>query len=198
VPGAKPPFEDLYRDYVGRVYAFLRSQLASAVDAEDVTSQVFVKAYEAYPRYEPRHTTPAAWLFQIARNAALDHHRRSGRRQRMERALAREPAPAADPGVMAQERILYRELMGAVARLPERQRDVIGLRHSGLSFLEVGRLLGCSEDAAKMLYHRALKALRAAVPDHTPSPLGPPHEIRTPPPRFHGDPGKGEGRGGGE
>jgi RNA polymerase sigma-70 factor (ECF subfamily) len=165
VPGAKPPFEELYRDYVGRIYAYLRSQLGSAVDAEDVTSQVFVKAYEAYARYEPRHSTPAAWLFQIARNAALDHHRRAGRRGRMERALAREAEPAADPGIMAQERILYRELMGALAALPERHREVIGLRHSGLSFLEVGQLMDCSEDAAKMLYHRALKVLRGALPE---------------------------------
>ena len=165
VPGAKPPFEDLYRGYVDRVYAYLRSQLGSTVDAEDVTSQVFVKAYEAYPRYEPRHATPAAWIFQIARNAALDHHRRSGRRQKVERILARELAPTADPAVLAQERILYRELMQALAGLPDRQREVIGLRHSGLSFLEVGQLMDCSEDAAKMLYHRALKALRSTLPE---------------------------------
>jgi RNA polymerase sigma-70 factor (ECF subfamily) len=164
VAGAKPPFEELYRAYAGRIYAFVRSQLGSAADAEDVTSQVFVKAYEAYGRFEPRHATPSAWLFQIARNAALDHHRRSGRREKMERALAHEPAPTMDPGVMAQERIAYRELMGAVAALPDRQREVIGLRHSGLTFLEVGQLMGCTEDAAKMLYHRALRALRAAVP----------------------------------
>ena len=168
MPGTKPPFEDLYRDYVGRIYAYLRSQLGSAADAEDVTSQVFVKAYEAYARYEPRHATPSAWLFQIARNAALDHHRRSGRRQKMERALAHEPAPTADPGAMAQERILYGELMEAVARLPDRQREVIGLRHSGLSFLEVGQLMACSEDAAKMLYHRALRALRTELPAEAP------------------------------
>jgi RNA polymerase sigma-70 factor (ECF subfamily) len=168
VPGAKPLFEDLYRDYVRRIYAYLRSQLGSAQDAEDVTSQVFVKAYEAYARYEPRHSTPSAWLFQIARNAALDHHRRTGRRQRMERTLAREPAPAADPSLVAHDRILYGELMAAVTGLPERQREVIGLRHSGLSFLEVGQLMDCSEDAAKMLYHRALKALRATLPEGMP------------------------------
>jgi RNA polymerase sigma-70 factor, ECF subfamily len=167
VPGAKPPFEDIYRDYVDRIYAYLRSQLGSAADAEDVTSQAFMKAYEAYGRFEPRHDTPAAWLFRIARNAALDHHRRVGRRERAERALAREPERAVDPGTMAHERIVYRELMEAVAGLPERHREVIGLRHSGLSFLEVGRLMDCSEDAAKMLYHRALKALRAAVPEAT-------------------------------
>jgi len=165
VPGAKPAFEDLYCEYVERIYAFLRSQLGSAADAEDVTSQVFVKAYEAYARYEPRLSTPAAWLFQIARNAALDHYRRAGRRSRAEQALARQPTASVEPDAIAQERIVYRELMEAVARLPERQREVIGLRHSGLSFLEVGRLMGSSEDAAKMLYHRALRALRAALPE---------------------------------
>lgn len=168
VSAAKPAFEDLYREYVDRIYGFLRSQLGSAADAEDVTSQVFMKAFEAYSRFEPRHASPAAWLFQIARNAALDHHRRAGRREKTERALAREPSTAVDPGAVAQERILFRELMEAVARLPDRYREVVGLRHSGLSFVEVGSLMGCSEDAAKMLYHRALKALRAAVPEMTP------------------------------
>jgi len=69
---------------------------------------------------------------------------------------------------VAEERIVYRELLEAVARLPERHREVIGLRQSGLSFLEVGRLLGCSEDAAKMLYHRALRALRATMREARP------------------------------
>ena len=164
MPGEKPAFEDLYRRYVNRIYAYLRSQLGAAADAEDVTAQVFVKAYEAYGRYEPRQGTPSAWLFRIARNAALDHHRGAGRRERLRRAVALATPPGADPGAVAEERLLYRELMEVVSRLPERQREVIGLRHSGLSFLEVGDLMGCSEDAAKMLYHRALRALRASLP----------------------------------
>jgi RNA polymerase sigma-70 factor (ECF subfamily) len=167
VSGAKPAFEDLYREYVDRIYAFLRSQVGNAADAEDITSLVFVKAYEAYSRFEPRFDTPAAWLFQIARNALLDHHRRAGRRERTHRALAREPVAAVDPDAVVQERIQYRELMEAVARLPERHREVIGLRHSGLSFLEIGRLMNCSEDAAKMLHHRALRSLRATIPRAT-------------------------------
>jgi RNA polymerase sigma factor (sigma-70 family) len=64
---------------------------------------------------------------------------------------------------MAEERIQYRALLEFVAVLPERQREAITLRHSGLSFEEVGMLMSCSEDAAKMLYHRALKALRESV-----------------------------------
>lgn len=163
MPGQKLPFEDVYREYVDRIYAYVRSQLGNAADAEDVTAQVFVKAYEAYGRYESRHETPSAWLFKIARNATLDQHRHAGRQERLRRAAARQPEVAADPGELAEERILYRELMEAVAGLPERHREVIGLRHSGLSYAEVGALMSCSEDAAKMLYHRALRGLREVV-----------------------------------
>ncbi|HZQ49346.1 MAG TPA: RNA polymerase sigma factor [Candidatus Dormibacteraeota bacterium] len=159
----RPPFEDMYRDYLGRIYAYVRAQVGTSADAEDITAQVFMNAYHAYERFEPRHTTPAAWLFRIARNATLDHFRASGRRDRLQRTIEHQPVAEEDPSVMAEERMQYRALLGHVARLPERQRDAISLRHSGLSFDEVGRLMSCSEDAAKMLYHRALKALRDAV-----------------------------------
>lgn len=159
----RPPFEDLYREFLGRIYAYVRAQVGSAADAEDVTAQVFMNAYQAYPRFETRNATPAAWLFRIARNATLDHFRAQGRRDRLRRTIEREPQPEEDPAGQAEERIRYTALLARVAALPERQRDAISLRHSGLSFDEVGRLLGCSEDAAKMLYHRALKALREAV-----------------------------------
>ena len=159
----RPAFEDLYRDYLGRIYAYVRAQVGSAADAEDVTSQVFMNAYQAYARFETRNSTPAAWLFRIARNATLDHFRAGSRRDRLRRTIEREPQPEEDPAGQAEERIQYRALLVRVAELPERQRDAISLRHSGLSFDEVGSLLGCSEDAAKMLYHRALKALREAV-----------------------------------
>ena len=156
----KPPFEELYGDFLQRVYAYVRAQLRDAADAEDVTAQVFMKAWEAYPRYQPQGATPAAWLFRIARNAALDHLRAAGRRQRLVRVVGNEPAAEVDPADLARERIEYGRLMELVAELPERQREVIALRHSGLSFAEVGAVLGANEDAAKMQYHRALRVLR--------------------------------------
>ena len=159
----RPPFEDLYRDYLGRIYAFVRAQVGSSSDAEDITAQVFMNAYQAYGRFEARNTTPAAWLFRIARNATLDHFRAQGRRDRLRRTIEHQPVAEDDPAGQAEERIQYRALLVRVAQLPERQREAISLRHSGLSFDEVGKLIGCSEDAAKMLYHRALKALKEAV-----------------------------------
>ena len=159
----RPPFEDLYRDYLGRIYAFVRAQVGSSSDAEDITAQVFMNAYQAYARFEARNTTPAAWLFRIARNATLDHFRAQGRRDRLRRTIERQPVAEDDPAGQAEDRIQCRALLARVAQLPERQREAISLRHSGLSFDEVGKLIGCSEDAAKMLYHRALKALKEAV-----------------------------------
>jgi len=163
----RPPFEDLYRDYLGRIYAYVRAQVSTAADAEDITSQVFMNAYQAYGRFEARYGTPAAWLFRIARNATLDHFRASGRRERLQRTIEHQPMVEADPATAAEERIQYRALLQHVAQLSERQRDAISLRHSGLSFDEVGTLLGCTEDAAKMLYHRALKALKESVDQET-------------------------------
>ncbi|HEX9364489.1 MAG TPA: sigma-70 family RNA polymerase sigma factor [Candidatus Dormibacteraeota bacterium] len=156
-------FEDLYREYLGRIYAYVRAQVGAPADAEDITAQVFMNAYQAYGRFEPRNTTPAAWLFRIARNATLDHFRAHGRRERLRRTIEHQPLAEEDPAGQAEERIQYRALLAHVTQLPERQRDAISLRHSGLRFDEVGALLGCSEDAAKMLYHRAVRALREAV-----------------------------------
>ena len=159
----RPPFEDVYREYLGRVYAYIRAQVSTSADAEDIAAQVFMNAYQAYGRFEARNSTPAAWLFRIARNATLDHFRSHGRRERLRRTIEHQPMPEEDPAGQAEERIRYRALLEQVARLPERQRDAISLRHSGLSFEEVGKLLRCSEDAAKMLYHRAVKAVKESA-----------------------------------
>ena len=163
MPADRPPFEDLYRDFLARIYAYVRAQVLTAADAEDITAQVFMNAYQAYERFESRNTSPAAWLFRIARNATTDHFRAHGRRERLRRTIEHQPVAEADPGRMAEDRLQYKALLLHVARLPERQRESIAFRHSGLSFEEVGVLMNCTEDAAKMLYHRALKALRDSV-----------------------------------
>jgi RNA polymerase sigma-70 factor (ECF subfamily) len=161
---ARPEFEDLYQEFLPRIYGFVLAQLRNSAEAEDVTAQVFVKAYAAYDRFEPRAATPAAWLFRIARNALYDHHRRGGVRERAEREAQRAEPEGSDPAALAEDRILFGELLEAVRALPDRQREVIALRHrSDLGFKEIGELMECSEDAAKMLYHRALKALRTGL-----------------------------------
>src|SRR5260370_38965472 len=161
VMAESPPFEEVYGEFLPRITGFLRSRLGDPNDAEDVAALVFSRAFQAHPRYEPRCTTPAAWLFRSARNAALDHERRISQRQRAESAAIDIRVAPDDPTAFAEQRLAYHELRYAIARLPQRQRDVIALRHlGGLSFKDAGNRLGCSEDAAKMLYHRSLRALR--------------------------------------
>jgi RNA polymerase sigma-70 factor (ECF subfamily) len=159
-PPPAPAFEDLYREFLPRIYGFVRSQVSSSAEAEDVTSQVFFNAYRAYARFDPRGGSPSAWLFTIARNAIADFHRGGRRADRLVRAASREPATP-DPADLAERHLEQRRLLALLSRLSERQREVIGLRHSGLSFAEVGEQMKCSQDAAKMLYHRALRALRS-------------------------------------
>jgi RNA polymerase sigma-70 factor (ECF subfamily) len=160
----RPEFEDLYQEFLPRIYGYALAQLRNAAEAEDVTAQVFINAYRAYDRFEPTAATPAAWLFRIARNAILDLHRRTGVRNRVDQEVGRGLGAGPDPAEVAEDRILFAELLVAVRRLPDRQREVVALRHrSDLSFFEIGELMECSEDAAKMLYHRALKTLRAEM-----------------------------------
>jgi len=161
---AVPSFEDLYSEFLPRIYGYVLSHLRNVAEAEDVTSQVFIKAYAAYGRFEPRADTPSAWLFRIARNAIYDQHRRAGVRERVERQVGALLGEGEDPSRVAEERIAGRDLWAAVGNLPDRQRDAISLRiQSDLGFKEVGDLMGCSEDAAKMLYHRGLRTLRGNV-----------------------------------
>jgi RNA polymerase sigma factor (sigma-70 family) len=156
---ARQPFEDVYREFLPRILGYVSGRLSSHVDAEDVTAQVFVRAFVAYGRFRQAAPSPAPWLFAIARNAASDHVRRLRQRQELER-LAISPTSVEDPRTLAEDRLSCGAIKQALAALPVRQRQVIFLRSHGFSFQEAGGRLGCSEDAAKMLYHRAIRALR--------------------------------------
>jgi RNA polymerase sigma-70 factor (ECF subfamily) len=152
-------FEDLYRTSRDDVYAYAAGLLRDPAAAEDVTATAFERAYRKRRRFNPRRGSPRAWLFGIARNAALDELRRRGRQRR----LAADPADegsAAIPDVSA-ERLALRE---ALQRLEPRDRELIALRYfSGLSLAEVGSVLGISESNAGTRLHRTITKLRAEV-----------------------------------
>src|SRR4029077_7581491 len=97
----RPPFEDLYRDYLGRIYAYVRAQVGTAADAEDITAQGFMNAYQAYGRFEPRHTSRSACRFRIARTAWRPHCRAGGRREKLRRTIEHHPVAEEDPAGMA-------------------------------------------------------------------------------------------------
>jgi RNA polymerase sigma factor (sigma-70 family) len=150
-------FEDLYRRTFPRVYAYVASLLRDRAAAEEVTAQAFERAYRRRSSYRPGRGPVEAWLFGIARNAALDELRRRGRRAALEAEVA---APAADETDGVLRRATVR---AALTSLEPRERDLVALKFAGgLSNAEIARVLGTSESNAGTKLHRTIEKLRRA------------------------------------
>ena len=144
--------EDFYRAHAGAVYAFLVSLSRDRLWAEDLMQETFVKATRAMGGY--RGGDPRSWLFAIARNVFVDDTRR------------RRPSPVADiedTEVFDTDAGEVDAIERALVALPERQRLALLLSdRAGLSLAEVGKSMGITPGAAKVLVHRARVAFRAA------------------------------------
>jgi RNA polymerase sigma-70 factor, ECF subfamily len=154
-------FAALYERTFPRVYAYVASLLRDRSAAEDVTAQAFERAYRRRATYRKRRGSREAWLFGIARNAALDELRRRKRRARLEAEPEDTAAIGADDHAeLALRREVVRAAMGA---LDGHERDLIALKFSaGLSNSEIATVLGLSETAAGTRLHRTLTKLRKA------------------------------------
>lgn len=155
-----PAFESLYRSSRDDVYAYVATLLRDRAAAEDVTSIAFERAYRRRSSFDPNRGEARAWLFGIARNAALDELRRRKRRA----TLAEEPADNAPSVVsIAEESERRIALRQALDTLDGPDRELIALRFfAGLSMAEIGATLGISESNAGTRTHRALSKLRRA------------------------------------
>jgi RNA polymerase sigma factor (sigma-70 family) len=144
----------LFREAAGDLLAYVATLVGDRSLAEEVVAQAFERAWRRRALFRAHRGAPRAWLFGIARNAALDELRRRGRTA----ALAAPPPAGADHA----EDVVRREaLRAALARLEPRDRDLIALRfHGGLSHAEAGRVLGMSTTNAQTRLHRALTRLR--------------------------------------
>jgi RNA polymerase sigma-70 factor (ECF subfamily) len=153
-------FAPLYDRYFGDVFRFLLRRAGDRELTADLTQQAFLKAMLSLSRYESRGLPFRAWLYRIALNELRMHWRKrkevlldlsyqqvDGLRQEMDLRL--------DPDDMTR-------VAQALSALDEARAQLIHLRFmDGLSYLEVGQVLGIGEDAAKMRTHRVLAALRA-------------------------------------
>jgi RNA polymerase sigma-70 factor, ECF subfamily len=154
-------FDALYRDARDDVFAYAATLLRDRSAAEDVAAAAFERAYRRRGRYNPRRGTPRAWLFGIARNAALDELRR---RRRAATAELPEPSSEPDPGEAAELSAQRAAVRGALGRLPARERELIALKyHAELSNAELADVLGVSVSNAGTLLHRAMSKLRETL-----------------------------------
>jgi RNA polymerase sigma-70 factor (ECF subfamily) len=156
-------FADLYERTFPRVYAYVASLLRDRASAEDVTAQAFERAYRKRRSYRAGRGSMEAWLFGIARNAALDELRRRKRRASLE-----GDVPDLAPGPDDQAELLARRetVRTALASLDGVERDLIALKFAGgLSNAEIGAVLGMSESNAGTRLHRTITKLREACHD---------------------------------
>ena len=163
--GESAAFGLLYDKHVAAIYRYVYYRVRDDAEAEDLTSDVFMRALKAMPRYEPRQAF-LAWLYRIARNAVIDRARRGNRQVSYEDALEH---PTPDQIVVPDDQVLAHSdnetLRGALAKLTPLQQEVVVLRYlEGYSTQEVARIVGKREGTVRGIQFRAIGALRQLIP----------------------------------
>ena len=156
-------FRPLYLQWVTPVYKYLLSRLRDPVEAEDLTSQVFLTACKQLPRYDHRGRF-AAWLFTIARNKARDHYRTAGRSASLDEAEAH----GSDPDLLGQaiRSDEIRRLDVIIRALPEADLDLVRLRFTAeLTYGDIGAVLGKSDEAVRKQLERLLARMQSEMED---------------------------------
>lgn len=163
--GDAAAFGEIYDTHVDSVYRYLLYRVREPSDAEDLTSEVFTRAFANVHRYRWQGKSFLAWLYTIARNAVTDRRRRDRPTVELDNAhgLAEEGPTAHDRAVLGEE---VDALRGAVKHLTGEQQEVLVLRFvDDLSSREVADILGKNEGAIRALQFRALGRLRRILHD---------------------------------
>lgn len=159
---ADATFDALYRSSRDDVFAYVAGLTRDRSAAEDVTAQAFERAYRRRASFNAKRGTHRAWLFGIARNAALDELRRRSRQAE----LAADPEDVTATGAQqeAAEASLRRAtIRAAMAKLSARDRELVALKYfAGLSNAEIAAVIGVSESNAGTKLHRVIEKLREA------------------------------------
>jgi RNA polymerase sigma-70 factor (ECF subfamily) len=170
--GVLPPdFEAWYRDHRSVVYRFVRFRVGTREVAEDVTSDVFMKALRSLERYDPTRAAPRTWLLRIAQNAVTDHLRSLKRKGSLHVSLDRVP-DLVGSGQSPEERLIREErlnrILNASQTLKPGDQELISLRYgAGLGNAEIAEAMQISSNAVAVRLHRALGRLKDAVHDQT-------------------------------
>ncbi len=160
--GEQRAFGELYRRYLSPIYRYDYYRVGNREDAEDITELVFLRAWQALPRYRETEAGFQAWLYRIARNAVIDYYRSHRNHVPLERAPVSAITLEPDAEGLGREEV--EDLRQALVELPDEQRDVVILRFiEGFSHGEVAEALNKSEGACRMIQLRALKALSSIL-----------------------------------
>lgn len=161
--GNREAFAELVRRHRDALYAFAVRLTRDADRALDVTQDAFLKALGALGRYRGE-SAFRTWLFAIALNTVRSAARRRAREERHLGAAGRTPDANPGPDRTVGDAEEVERVAQLLGRLPSRQRAAVALRvYEGMSFREIGQVLGCREGAARVNYHHGIKRLREMV-----------------------------------
>ena len=160
-------FIQLYDQYFSKVYNYTCYRCGDGVIADDLTSQTFERAFTNFEDYRPEIAPFGAWLFTIARNIVSNHLRSERARDQLPLDRCVEQP---DHSALPEDRLICDEnqieLMHAMARLGERERDVLSLKFgAGLTNRRIARLIGISESHVGVIVYRSLHRLRNLLSD---------------------------------
>ncbi|MBK8596414.1 MAG: RNA polymerase sigma factor [Holophagales bacterium] len=164
--GDEMAFERLYEELSGPVRAFLHSLTRNPVRADDLLQETFFHVHRARQTYDPGRSAKA-WIYAIAHNVFLMSCRSEKRRSRHEE-LADDELPDVPVPAEAESFATKDAVRKALGRLSVDRREAVILHHvQGLSFQEVGTVLGITTMAAKLRSHRAMAELRGILKEGT-------------------------------
>lgn len=153
-------FGALYDRHVVRVYRHIYYMVGNAAEAEDLTAQAFLQAWEAVDRYQMRGAPFVSWLLRIAHNLGVSHLRSRKDSAELPETLV-DHNRYGNPEEALQRQVERERVRQAIMRLRDEQRQVIILRFvEDLEYREVAEIVGKSVAAVRVIQHRALNALR--------------------------------------
>jgi RNA polymerase sigma-70 factor (ECF subfamily) len=158
--GDREALEELYLIHFDRIYGYLHVSVGNKHDAEDLTTQTFLKMIESINKFRWQSAPFSAWLFRIAHNLAMDHFR-AGRRWQPEEDVP-EPPGSEEPSaeLEAMQSIGRQSMMELIERLSPEQQQVLTLKFVfNFANADVATILEKTEGAIKSLQHRALQSL---------------------------------------
>jgi RNA polymerase sigma-70 factor, ECF subfamily len=159
--GDRDALEELYLLHFDRIYSYLHVSVGNKHDAEDLTTQTFLKMLESIGRFRWQSAPFSAWLFRIAHNLAMDHFRASRRWQPEEEVPEPPPDESTSAEMGALESIGRKSMLELIEDLSGEQQQVLTLKFVfNFSNAEVATILGKTEGAIKSLQHRALASLQ--------------------------------------
>src|SRR6266436_885931 len=159
--GDRGALEELYLIHFDRIYSYLHMSVGNRHDAEDLTTQTFLKMLESIGRFRWGTAPFSAWLFRIAHNLAMDHFRASKRWQPEEEVPEPEPDESTSAEAGALDAIGRKSMLELIDDLSTEQQQVLTLKFVfGFSNGEAATILAKTEGAVKSLQHRALVTLK--------------------------------------